>query len=175
MLAIPMSVFRRGRTLSAGISQSDACRCRLKFSETKWVRVTSAMSVIFLDGVPGCSPLDQNAAAAGRKIRQVLVSILIVGSPFAIAGLWREWAEPDGKVLSMTMITVNANEHPLMRRFHKPGDEKRSVVIVPAGEFENWLDCRSTDEARSFLIFPADAMRAETDPAPPRKKAVAST
>jgi putative SOS response-associated peptidase YedK len=98
------------------------------------------------------------------------------GAPFAIAGLWREWAEPDGKVLSMTMITVHADEHPLMRRFHKPGDEKRSVVIIPAGEYENWLACRSTDEARSFLnLFPADAMRAEADPAPPRKKAVAST
>ncbi len=63
-----------------------------------------------------------------------------------------------------------------MRRFHKPGDEKRSVVIVPAGEYENWLACRLIDEARLFLnLFPADAMRAEADPAPLRTKAVAST
>ena len=32
--------------------------------------------------------------------------------------------------LAFTMITVNAAEHPLMKRFHKPGDGKRSVVII---------------------------------------------
>lgn len=91
------------------------------------------------------------------------------GSPFAIAGLWREWDEPEGKAWSFTMLTVNAAEHPLMKRFHKPGDEKRSVVIVPPDEYSNWLAARSPDEARSFLnLFPADAMHAEPRPAPPR-------
>ncbi|WP_321896071.1 SOS response-associated peptidase [Paraburkholderia heleia] len=91
------------------------------------------------------------------------------GSPFAIAGLWREWDEPEGKAWSFTMLTVNAAEHPLMNRFHKPGDEKRSVVIVPPDEYSNWLAARSPDEARSFLnLFPASAMHAEPKPAPPR-------
>jgi putative SOS response-associated peptidase YedK len=98
------------------------------------------------------------------------------GSPFAIAGLWREWNEPEGLVWSFTMLTVNATEHPLMKRFHKPEDEKRSVVIVPPDEYGNWLASRSTDEARSFLnLFPANKMHAEPFPAPPRAaKAVAS-
>jgi putative SOS response-associated peptidase YedK len=74
------------------------------------------------------------------------------GKPFAIAALWRAWEESDGAPsLSFTMLTVNANEHPLMKRFHKPGDEKRSVVIVPPATYEDWLGCRNTDEARSFL------------------------
>ncbi|MEM5326252.1 SOS response-associated peptidase family protein [Paraburkholderia sp. JHI2823] len=92
------------------------------------------------------------------------------GAPFAIAGLWREWDEgEEGKAYSFTMLTVNANDHPLMKRFHKPGDEKRSVVIVPASEYENWLESRSMDEARSFLnLYPAERMAAEADPAPPR-------
>ncbi|CAG9263806.1 Abasic site processing protein [Paraburkholderia unamae] len=91
------------------------------------------------------------------------------GSPFAIAGLWREWDESDGGVWSFTMLTVNAAEHPLMSRFHKPGDEKRSVVIVPSDEYSNWLSSRSTDEAWSFLnLFPDGAMHAEPCPAPPR-------
>ncbi|WP_322012676.1 hypothetical protein [Paraburkholderia sp. J12] len=56
-----------------------------------------------------------------------------------------------------------------MKRFHKPGDEKRSVVIVPPAEYEGWLASRSMGEARSFLnLFPADRMRAEEFPAPPR-------
>lgn len=98
---------------------------------------------------------------------------LASGEPLAIAGLWREWEDPEGKVLSFTMLTVNANEHPLMRRFHKPGDEKRSVVIVPSAAYGDWLSCRSTDEARSFLnLFPADEMAAEPYPLPPRKGSV---
>ncbi|WP_434664636.1 SOS response-associated peptidase family protein [Paraburkholderia sp. A3BS-1L] len=91
------------------------------------------------------------------------------GAPFAIAGLWREWSEPEGAALSFTMLTVNSDEHPLMNRFHKPGDEKRSVVILPPAEYENWLACHSMDEARSFLnLFPAAQMHAEVFPAPPR-------
>jgi putative SOS response-associated peptidase YedK len=98
------------------------------------------------------------------------------GSPFALAGLWREWNDPEGLAYSFTMLTVNAAEHTLMNRFHKPGDEKRSVVIVPPADHENWLASRSMDEARSFLnLFPADEMHAEPFPAPPRvTKAAAS-
>jgi putative SOS response-associated peptidase YedK len=91
------------------------------------------------------------------------------GAPLAIAGLWRAWDEPEGTSLSFTLLTVNANEHPLMKRFHKPGDEKRSVVIVPPGAYEDWLSCRSTDEARSFLnLYPAEEMAAEAAPIPKR-------
>jgi len=52
------------------------------------------------------------------------------GKPLAIAGLWRAWAEPEGTAFSFTTLTINSDEHPLMRRFHKPGAEKRSVVIL---------------------------------------------
>jgi putative SOS response-associated peptidase YedK len=95
---------------------------------------------------------------------------LASGEPLAIAGLWREWEEPEGGMaISFTMLTVNASEHPLMKRFHKPGDEKRSVVIVPSAAYDDWLSCRSADEARSFLnLYPADEMAAEAWPLPPR-------
>ncbi|MFM0503995.1 SOS response-associated peptidase [Paraburkholderia caffeinilytica] len=93
------------------------------------------------------------------------------GRPFAIAGLWRAWDDPDGPSLSFTMLTVNADEHPLMKRFHRPGAEKRSVVILRPEEYGDWLGARSTDEARSFLnLFPAAEMVAEPKPLPPRKK-----
>jgi putative SOS response-associated peptidase YedK len=86
--------------------------------------------------------------------------------PLAIAGLWRSWKEADGsEALSFTMLTVNADEHPLMKRFHRPGSEKRSVVIVPEAEYAPWLTCRTTDEAYTFLrLYPADAMHAEPYP-----------
>jgi hypothetical protein len=56
-----------------------------------------------------------------------------------------------------------------MKRFHKRGDEKRSVVIVSPAAYQDWLGCRSTDEARSFLnLYPAAEMAAEAYPLPPR-------
>ncbi|MGF6931270.1 putative SOS response-associated peptidase YedK [Paraburkholderia sp. UCT70] len=67
------------------------------------------------------------------------------------------------------MLTLNADEHPLMKRFHKPGAEKRAVVVLPQSDHIDWLSCRSTDEARSFLrLLPADALHAEPYPLPPR-------
>nr|WP_322094223.1 SOS response-associated peptidase family protein [Paraburkholderia bannensis] len=100
------------------------------------------------------------------------------GEPLAIAGLWREWDEPaaqEGEVaraFSFTMLTVNADAHALMNRFHKPGDEKRSVVIVPPVEYENWLASRSMDEARSFLrLLPAQELAAVEEPVVAKAKA----
>jgi putative SOS response-associated peptidase YedK len=46
------------------------------------------------------------------------------------------------------------------------------VVIVRPDAYADWLDCRSTDEARSFLnLYPVDEMVAEPYPLPPRKAA----
>lgn len=88
------------------------------------------------------------------------------GEPFAIAGVWRAW--PDGAV-SFTMPTVNADHHPLMQRFHKPGDEKRGVVILPREDWDGWLGCRDPEAARTFLrLLPADRLVAEPAPLPPR-------
>jgi putative SOS response-associated peptidase YedK len=93
------------------------------------------------------------------------------GKPLAIAGLWRAWAEPEGTAFSFTTLTINSDEHPLMRRFHKPGAEKRSVVILRPEQYDDWLGCRTTDEARSFLnLFPADEMAATPAPIPPRRR-----
>lgn len=78
---------------------------------------------------------------------------------FAVAGLWRDW--PDG-MFSFTMLTVNAEQPPLMKRMHAPGKEKRSIVIVPREGWDDWLRCRDTEMARSFLgLYPADWMQTE--------------
>ena len=94
------------------------------------------------------------------------------GSPFAVAGLWREWALADGgSEFSFTQININADEDPLMRRFHKPGDEKRSLVIIGQEAYSDWLGCTDPELARQFLVsYPAELLRAE--PAP--KKSVGS-
>ncbi len=59
------------------------------------------------------------------------------GEPMGIAGLWSWWKSPKGDVLhSYTMLTINADEHPLMKQFHKPTDEKRMVVILPEDRYD---------------------------------------
>jgi len=94
---------------------------------------------------------------------------------FYVAGLWREWQEADGHVAaSFTQITINADEHPLMRRFHKPGDEKRSLVVLPPGDVDDWLRCRDPEVARSYLAhYPAEAMKAWVAPKTVPKTAAA--
>jgi putative SOS response-associated peptidase YedK len=88
---------------------------------------------------------------------------------FFVAGLWREWRETDGQLSSsFTQITINADEHPLMRRFHKPDDEKRSLVVLPGEDVDAWLQCRDPELARSFLRhYPAEAMKAWPAPKAP--------
>ena len=82
------------------------------------------------------------------------------GSPFAVAGLWKSWPEEDGGVShSFTQLTVNADEHEVMKRFHKLGDEKRSLVVIPYAEYDAWLNCKNPELARSFMtLFPAELM-----------------
>jgi len=81
---------------------------------------------------------------------------------FCVAGLWRAWEEAeDGLSFSFTQITINADEHALMRRFHKPADEKRSLVIVARSDYSAWLSCRDPVQARAMLsLYPAHAMQA---------------
>jgi putative SOS response-associated peptidase YedK len=62
------------------------------------------------------------------------------------------------------MLTINADQHPLMNRFHKPGEEKRMVVILDEAEYDAWLDC-PPERMRSFLRpYPADRLDAVPDP-----------
>lgn len=92
-------------------------------------------------------------------------------APFAVAGLWREWKDENGIEASFTQLTMNADEHPLMRRFHRPEDEKRGLVIVPQAEWDDWLGCTDPEYARSFVRpYPAEAMTSWEFPVPPRAK-----
>lgn len=96
---------------------------------------------------------------------------------FAVAGLWRAWSEPDGTTAhSFTQITINSDDHPLMKRFHKPGDEKRSLVIVPESEYDDWLECSDPERARSYLqLYPAELMDAHPAPKPSKIKTIDPT
>jgi putative SOS response-associated peptidase YedK len=75
---------------------------------------------------------------SGRSVRWRIFDD--AGEPLTLAGLWARWRAPDGEWLSSyTLLTVNADSHHLMQRFHKPGDEKRSVVVLRGPERSAWL------------------------------------
>lgn len=93
-------------------------------------------------------------------------------SPFAVAGLWQEWEEPEGlKSYSFTQLTINADDDPVMKRFHKPEDEKRSLVILREDEYDDWLQCKDPERARSFLtLFDSKLLSFKPEPRAPKKK-----
>lgn len=92
------------------------------------------------------------------------------GQSFGIAGIY-ERVMPAGEPSrwSFSMVTINATGHPLMDRFHAPGDEKRSVVVLDHDDWDAWLNARSESDARSLLL-PIDPalMTAAPAPRPPR-------
>lgn len=53
------------------------------------------------------------------------------------------------------MLTLNADQHPFVKRFHRPGDEKRMPFIVRPELYEAWLSA-SPELAREMIEpFPA--------------------
>ena len=92
--------------------------------------------------------------------------IVAAGNPLGIAGLW-EYKPPAGEglpLLSFSMLTVNADGHPLMQRFHKPDDEKRMVVILHPDQYDDWLHC-APEQSGAFLVrYPAELLVARPAP-----------
>ena len=80
------------------------------------------------------------------------------GDPFGITCLWDRWRDPfSGEmVVSFSMLTVNADDHPVMRQFHKPGDEKRTPVIIRPDLHDAWLsaDTKQSAELMSWRHIP---------------------
>ncbi|WP_295855896.1 SOS response-associated peptidase [uncultured Xylophilus sp.] len=91
------------------------------------------------------------------------------GVDLGIAGLWESWRNPAGElVYSYTMLTINADEHPLMKHYHRPGDEKRMVVILPRRLYDPWLDA-TADQSMDFMRpFPADRLQAHAESRQPK-------
>ncbi len=102
---------------------------------------------------------------SGRAVRYRIRQS--AGRPFLIAGLWELWQDTasSDQRYSFTMITINADAHPLMRQMHKPEDEKRTVVVVPFQQRIDWLTADYA-QAREMLYqgLPAEAFISEAAP-----------
>ena len=49
-------------------------------------------------------------------------------------------------------MTINADDHPFMSQFHKPKDEKRSIVVIKPQQRMDWLNM--THESAYKLLLP---------------------
>lgn len=81
------------------------------------------------------------------------------GDPWGLAGLWNVWKDPTSGELheSYSMLTINADAHPLMKRMHKPDprlppnqQDKRSVIPIEQGDVDLWL-AGTVEEASKLL------------------------
>ena len=86
-------------------------------------------------------------------------------APFGVAAIYDYWKSPtDDWITSFSLLTVNADDHPVMGRFHPPGDEKRSIVAIDPACYGDWLKA-TTDEALSFFApIAANAFTTAPDP-----------
>jgi putative SOS response-associated peptidase YedK len=74
----------------------------------------------------------------GRK--RAYVARPKTGEPIAFAGLWETWTGPNGEEMeTAAIVTTEANQE--MATVHH-----RAPVIVPAEQFDLWLDCANVDE-----------------------------
>ena len=91
------------------------------------------------------------------------------GAPWGLAGLWNTWVSREtGEVVeSYTMLTLNADAHPLMNRMHKPdsfkpadAQDKRSVIPIELADVDQWLNGSQEDTQALFTLPPAAAFDA---------------
>jgi putative SOS response-associated peptidase YedK len=80
---------------------------------------------------------------------------------FGIAGIWEYKQDgPNGlPLLSFSMLTINADDHPVMQLFHAPTDEKRMVVILHPDQYDEWLHCDPREAPEFFLPYPPEGLR----------------
>lgn len=91
------------------------------------------------------------------------------GLPWALAGLWNTWVDrATGEVHeSYTMLTINADTHPLMKRMHKPDpklpadqQDKRSVIPIEMHDVDQWLAGTTKEAAVLLQLAPVEVFSA---------------
>lgn len=104
------------------------------------------------------------------------------GKLWGLAGLWNRWVDKStGEIHeSYTMLTQNADAHPLMSRMHKPDpklpadrQDKRSIVAIENEYVMTWLFGTPEEAAKLLQLSPPELFRAvPAEEAPPRKGSI---
>ena len=72
--------------------------------------------------------------------------------PIAAASIWERIIDKETSeiIFSFSMLTIKATDHEVTKHFHKPEDEKRSIVVFNENQYLPWLEANKV-EAESFL------------------------
>jgi putative SOS response-associated peptidase YedK len=62
------------------------------------------------------------------------------------------------------MLTINADNHPLMQRFHRPEDEKRMPVLLHPPRYSAWLQSTKEQFPDFLRAYPAQNLISEAAP-----------
>lgn len=94
------------------------------------------------------------------------------GQPFAVACLWDSWQDPaSGRAeTSVSLLTVDASTHELLRRFHRPHEEKRSVVPLVDTALAQWWEAPAASRQACLALPATGLLIAAPDPRPAASK-----
>jgi putative SOS response-associated peptidase YedK len=144
-------------------SASDAKLRSTKLAVTRFETMSTATATreTWLKGQRCIIPMQAFLEDDWRSRKAVPTRIARVdGQPMGVAGLWECWTQGEEKIVSFTLLTVNANSHALMNRYGQNGNEKRMPAILNEGAYGAWLNA-PIDKAREFMrAYPAHLLLA---------------
>jgi putative SOS response-associated peptidase YedK len=85
---------------------------------------------------------------------------LVDHQPFALAGIWDKWQNPDTGIESRTFSVITTEANPLMAQIHNT--KKKMPVILPMDHEKNWIDdnLKQTDIESFLKPYNEDKMEA---------------
>lgn len=86
--------------------------------------------------------------------------------PVAVTSIWERFIDKEtGEILlSFSMLTINADGHEIMKHFHKPEDEKRSIVVLNETEYLPWLNANLIEAKELLHLSPSGFLLSEPAP-----------
>ncbi len=72
--------------------------------------------------------------------------------PFAMAGLWDTWKNPEGAEVLQTYSVITCKANPLMEQIHNK--KKRMPVILAKNQEREWIDPSLSKKAAEALLVP---------------------
>ncbi len=84
--------------------------------------------------------------------------------PIAVASIWERFIDKEtGEIIfSFSMLTINADGHDIMKHFHKPEDEKRSIVVLNEAQYLPWLNANQNQAKEMLQLSPEGFLVSES-------------
>ncbi len=92
-------------------------------------------------------------AMSGSRAKQAFAIGMRDGQPFALAGVWENWKQPETGVWIRTFCIITTRANDLLADVHD-----RMPVIIPPQSFDRWLSCIEPDPRDLLVPYSAEPM-----------------